>query len=410
MERQPESLFRNPRFLKLWAGQAFSFIGDAISLVALVILVAEITGSAASVGTILIARFLPTLAGPLVGVLADRMDRRTILVACDLVRAGLMVLLVFTREMYLIYAIVFLSGTARTFFNPTVRAAFPGVVGGGDLTRANSIVSGTFSLAIMVGPALGGLLVATVGVNAAFLLDAGAYLISAAFISRIPMPRPEREEEGGFADEFKAGFSYLRSARIPLAIVVGASLFMLTVNFTDPAEVFLARETFDAGDTGYGILVSVWGAGMIAGTVLMAVLGDRVNLLIFYFVALFVSAAAMAATGLSPTFILALCALALAGLANGIDNIAADTILQKRVPEHFLGRVFAVRFLGIGAAESLAYFSGGLAVDAFGVRETYYLSAIATTLVGVLVLVLVFSAPREDQKDTSEQKEKTLTT
>lgn len=394
MERRSEPLFRNPRFLKLWIGQSFSFFGDAVSTVALIILVAQITGSAANVGGTLVARFLPTLLGPVVGVLADRLERRIILVTCDLVRAAIMVALVFTRDMTLIYALVFCSGLARTFFNPTVRAAFPGVVGGGDLTRANSIISGTFSISIMAGPALGGFLVATVGVNAAFLLDAVAYVISAAFISRIPMPRPEREEESGFGTDLKEGFSYLKGARIPLAIVLGTSLLVLTINITTPAEVFLAQDVFGAGDTGYGLLVSVWGAGMIAGTALMALLGDRSNLLLLYFAAFFASAAAMGATGLSPTFFLALCAIAVAGISNGIDNIATDTLLQKRVPERFLGRIFAVRFLGIGAAESLAYFSGGLAVDAFGTRETYYISGLTTALAGVLVLAIVFAAPK----------------
>src|SRR5919107_6223683 len=90
-------------------------------------------------------------------------------------------------------------GLARTVFNPTVRAAFPSVVGGGDLTRANALIVGTFSVSETAGPALGGLLVATVGVDAAFLLDAATYLISAALLSLIPLPRPAREaEDAGF--------------------------------------------------------------------------------------------------------------------------------------------------------------------------------------------------------------------
>jgi Transmembrane secretion effector len=93
-------------------------------------------------------------------------------------------------------------GLARTVFNPTVRAAFPSVVGGGDLTRANALISGTFSTSIMVGPALGGLLVAS----------------------------------------------------------VGAFLTILTINATVPAEVFLGKESVGAEDAGYGLLVSFWGA------------------------------------------------------------------------------------------------------------------------------------------------------
>ena len=393
MEGTGDSLLRNGRFMRLWAGQSISFIGDAVSLVAMVILVVQITGSASAVGGILLARLLPTLASPLVGVYADRFDRRAILVASDLVRAGLVIGVVFTRDLYLLYTLFFLMGVARTFFNPTIRAAFPGVVGNGDLTRANAIISGTFSVSITAGPALGGLLVATVGVNTAFILDAATYLISAAFLYRIPLPRPERNEETTFTRELKEGFSYLAGARVPLAIMIGAFLTMLTINATVPAEVFLAKNTFNAGEAGYGLLVSIWGGGMVIGTALMAVLGNRMRLLPIFFLGVFVSAAALAATGLSPTFVLALAALAVAGLANGLDNVTTDTILQKRVPEALLGRVFSVRVLSFSAGEVLAYPAGGFLVDATGPRSTYLLGGAATAVAGVLILLFIALAP-----------------
>ena len=115
--------------MQLWAGQAISFVGDAVSMVALVILVVQLTGSASAVGGALLARLLPTFASPLFGVLADRFDRRVVLVASDLVRATLVLGLVFVRDLVLIYGLIFLMGFARTLFNPTIRAAFPSVVG-----------------------------------------------------------------------------------------------------------------------------------------------------------------------------------------------------------------------------------------------------------------------------------------
>ncbi|CAN5806369.1 MFS transporter [soil metagenome] len=389
MVRPDDSLIRNTRFLKLWAGQGVSFVGDAISMVALVILVFQITGSASAVGGLLFARLLPTLASPLVGVLADRLDRRIILVTCDLARAALVIGVVFTRDIVLLYALTFLMGVARTFFNPTIRAAFPGVVGSGDLTRANALISGTFSTSIAVGPALGGLLVATVGVNAAFLLDAATYVISAAFLALLPLARPERGEDASFGQELRAGFGYLAGARVPLAIVVGAFLTILTINATVPAEVFLAKETFGAGDAGYGVLVGLWGGGMVLGSVLIAVVGNRGNLVAIYFLGIFASALALAGAGISPTFVLALGALTVAGAANGIDNVTTDTILQKRVPDALLGRVFAVRFLTYSTGEVLAYLAGGLVVEAVGPRSTYLIAGAATAMVGLFILLLI---------------------
>jgi MFS family permease len=389
------SLFQNPRFVKLWVGQGISFIGDAFSAVALVILVAQITGSASAVGGILVARLLPTLASPLVGVLADRLDRRAILVLSDLSRAILVLGLVFVRDVAILYLLAFLLGVARTFFNPTVRAAFPSVVGDGDLTRANALISGTFSVSFAVGPALGGLLVATVGVNAAFVLDAATYLVSAVLLSRVPLSLPEKSEEAGFVRELKSGLSYLGGARVPLAIVIGAFLTILTANATIPAEIFLAKETFDAGNAGYGLLVSLWGGGMVLGSALMVVAGSRVRLIPLYFLSIFATALALAGTGLAPSFTLALSLLAVAGAANGIDNVATDTILQEQVPDALLGRVFSVRFLTYSAGEALAYPAGGLIVDAVGPRSTYLLAGTATAAAGLLIFLVIALAPRK---------------
>jgi MFS family permease len=387
MDSTNDPLLKNARFLRLWIGQGTSFLGDAVSMVALVVLVVQVTGSASAVGGALIVRLLPTLASPLAGVLADRLDRRFVLVASDLARAILALGLVFARDLTTIYVLVFIMGLARTFFNPTVRAAFPGVVGGGDLTRANALISGTFSLSETAGPALGGLLVATVGVDAAFVLDAATYLISAILLSLTPLPRPQREEEGsGLAEDLRFGFAYLAGARVPLAIVVGAFLTVLTVNITIPAEVFLAKETFGAGNAGYGLLVGLYGGGMVLGSALMAALGDRVRLLPLYFFGIFSTALALVGAGLSPTFALALGALVVAGVANGTENVTTDTILQERVPDALLGRVFSVRFFGFSVGEVLAYGAGGAIMDASGARSTYLLAGAATAAVGFVIL------------------------
>jgi len=384
-----DTLLRNVRFLRLWIGQGISFVGDFVSTVALVILVVDLSESASAVGGLLVARLVPTLASPLVGVLADRLDRRAILIASDLARAILILAAVFARDLLVLYVLVFLMGLARTFFNPTIRAAFPSVVGEGDLTRANSLVGGTFSASIVIGPALGGLLVASLGVEAAFVLDAATYLVSAVLLSRISLPREQTGDGEGFGRELMAGLSYLAGARVPLAIVVGAFLTILAINITIPAEVFLAKETFGAGDAGYGLLVSLWGVGMVMGSACMAVLGDRVRLIPLYFSSVFVGALALAGTGLAPVFVLALTALTIEGIATGVDNVATDTILQKRVPDAFLGRVFALRFLSYSAGEAIAYSAGGLLVDAVGPRSTYLFAGIATAAAGLVVLLLL---------------------
>lgn len=129
---------------------------------------------------------------------------------------------------------------------------------------------------------------------------------------------------------------------------------------------------------------------MILGSAAIAALGERISLVPFYLSSIFVSA--LAATGLSPTFVLALVALTIAGFANSVDDVTANTILQKEVPDAFLGRVFAVRFLGYGVGEALAFPVGGLIVDAVGPRSTYLYAGAATAVAGVLILLLVLTA------------------
>jgi MFS family permease len=190
----------------------------------------------------------------------------------------------------------------------------------------------------------------------------------------------------------RAGFAYLGRARVPMALVMGAFLLNFTTDLTVPAEAFLARETFGAGSVGYGLLVSVWGGGMIVGSALAAVLENRLNLIIIYLVSIFIWGLALVGTGLAPAFVIALGALAVAGVSNGVDNVATDTVLQRRVPDIFLGRVFSVRFLGYTVGEALAYQVGELTMDATGPRFVYLVAGVATAAAGLLILTLLATA------------------
>jgi sugar phosphate permease len=136
------------------------------------------------------------------------------------------------------------------------------------------------------------------------------------------------------------------------------------------------------------------------------VLGDRVNLMLFYLLSIFAGALALIGAGLSPVFVLALGALMTEGVFTGIDNVTTDTILQKRVPDALLGRVFSVRFLSYSAGEALAYPIGGLVVDAIGPRSTYVLAGIATAAAGlIVVLFLAFAPDRYTAQTTPEENE-----
>jgi MFS family permease len=135
--------------------------------------------------------------------------------------------------------------------------------------------------------------------------------------------------------------------------------------------------------------MSLLGGGMILGSALTGVLGDKLNLVTLYLLSIFLTAFALAAVGVSPTFALALGAVTIVGASYGMDNVATDTVLQKRVPDALLGRVFAARFLTYSVGEVLAYPAGGLIVDAVGPRSTYLLTGAATAAAGLLVVFMI---------------------
>lgn len=390
----PDRIFANTRFLRLWTAQSASLVGDAVSMIALVVLMAQLTGGALAVGTILLVRLAPALASPLIGVLADRLDRRTVLVAGALTQALLMLLVAFVRDLVLLHALAFLLGAARAFYDPTLRASVPSVVGRENLVRANSLLSGTFSASIMLGPVIGGVLVGTLGVGGAFLFDAATFLVSAALLAQVPLPRSREDadrtqDEGNLWRNLKIGFGFLSGALVPLAVLIGAVLNNFAVTATAPADVFLARDVFGAGDAGYGLLVSVFGTGMLGGATLTGLLGNRVNLFLLYFGSLFAFALALAALGLAPAFLVALLLVGVAGLTGGVDDVASETILQQRVPDNFLGYVFSLRYMGFSAAESLAYPVGGLLVDTLDTRQTYIVLGCVSASTALLVLTMV---------------------
>ena len=173
-----------------------------------------------------------------------------------------------------LYALVFLMGVARTFFNPTIRAAFSRAWWGeGDLTRANSLIGGTFSASDHNRPGTGR--------AAGSIRRSGGGISNGALVPGLrgtTLPDSTTTSAGGtarFRPGAQDGAAFLAGARVPLAIVVGAFLTILAINITIPAEVFLAKETFGAGDAGYGLLVGLFGGGMVLGSALMAALGDR---------------------------------------------------------------------------------------------------------------------------------------
>nr|MCS5544315.1 MFS transporter [Gammaproteobacteria bacterium] len=182
-------LKQNPSFRNLWYGQVISELGNWVNSIALYALILQLTGSGMAMAAAMMAKLLPmVIISPFAGVVIDRMDRRTVLIASDILRCFtvLCFLIVESREdLWLVYAITLFEVALTGFFEPARSAILPSIVKKNHLVTANAISGATWSIMLTLGAALGGFVVSLFGVKVAFILDALTYLLSAWFIIKI---------------------------------------------------------------------------------------------------------------------------------------------------------------------------------------------------------------------------------
>ena len=193
-----EVLRDNRNFRFLWLGQVVSQLGDWFNTIALYTLVLNLTGSGRDIGLVLVARFLPGVVfGPLAGVIADRFDRRRVMIVSDLLRAVVVLGFLFVRRpehLWLLYTLIVLEIALSTFFEPAKTATIPTVVAGRELFVANAISSVTWSAMLTLGAALGGIVTGLFGTRAAFIVDSLTFLLSATLIARVRLPPATKRE------------------------------------------------------------------------------------------------------------------------------------------------------------------------------------------------------------------------
>jgi MFS family permease len=388
---------RDLRRLQLaWAG---SNIGAWAYTVAIAVYAFQQDGAYA-VGLIGLARWIAAgAASPFTGALGDRFPRVRVMVSADLLRAGLlgaMALIVAADGSPLAVYVISIVGTViGTAFRPAQAALVPGLAKTPEeLTAANVAASTIESVGIFVGPALGGILVATSGVEATFAAAAGLLLWSAALIGRVDESahRREVEEEVG-REEPSVGFLRETSEGFR-AIVADRRLTVLTglfaaQTFVDGAlgvlVVVLALETLDLGASGVGYLNSVLGVGGIIGGIVAAALVARARLGTDFGVGIVLWGIPLVLIGIWPEPLVAIVALTIVGVGNTIVDVSGDTLLQRAVPDEVLARAFAAMESVILVAVALGSVAAPVLVDLAGDRW-------ALVVVGAMLPVLaVFS-------------------
>lgn len=389
MRAYVDLLVRRKHFRTLWFAQLVSLLGDWFNSVALVILVNRYAGTGVAVGTLFVARALPPFfIGPLAGVVADRFNRKMVLVMTDLLRFVIVLgfLLVDQKsEVWLIYVLTVAQFSVAAFFEPARAAILPSVVETNELLAANTISSTTWSATLAFGAAIGGAVAAKFGVEVALVIDAASFLLSALIVIPLRINRrlaPTGEPTSGWTDMLD-GFRYV--ARRPNIFAIAGVKAMGQVGNVDVIIAVFAQSVFVIGKEGAATIGLLWafhGVGSVIGPIVGNMLGNKsvrylTNAIVIGYASLPV---AWLLLGVGPTLFVAGMASMLRGAGASVNWTYSSVLLQMKVPDQFLGRVFALDFSLFTLAMSLAVWLTGFAMDTFdlGPRQMCYILAVGS--------------------------------
>ena len=375
-------LRRNRNFRQLWLGQVVSQMGDWFDTIALYTIILNLTGSGRDVGLLLVARFVPSfLFGPVSGVVADRFSRRTIMIWSDLLRALVVLGFLFVRradQLWIIYVLTVLQLALSTFFEPAKTAAVPSLVADRELVAANSISSVTWSVMLTLGAAIGGIITGWFGTNAAFILDALSYVLSAVLIFNVRLPkRPKRERRKlsllqalGITETLE-GARYVKRRPGVLALLLVKPAWGLGGGIMTLLAVFGER-IFPVGKsaaTGIGVLFAARGIGTAVGPIAARRLAGegKSSLTVSIGIAFLIGGVGYIAFGAATSFVFALIVLGIAHMGGSILWVFSTVLLQRSVEDNFRGRVFAAELALLTLTMAASNYVTGELLDRFSI-------------------------------------------
>lgn len=370
-------LRRNGDFRKLYLASLISLGGDWFLLVALFDLALDLTGAAISAGILIVVQEIPFfLMSPIAGVLTDRLNRKIVMVTCDVARAVLVLgfLAVEGRDTMLIaYGLLAVISMFSAVFDPASSAALPNLVEPRDLGPANALSGSLWGTMLAVGAALGGLVAAVLGRDAAFVIDAASFAVSAVLIARIRRPFSVGGEdvETNVIRATRETIRFARRDHRVLALVTVKAGFGLAAGAIALIAVF-AHEVFHAGAVGIGVLMAGRGIGALIGPFIGRWFAGPEDRRLFTAIAfaLGVFGCGYALLGLMPGLWLGALAIGIAHLGGGAQWTLSSYGLQRIVPDRILGRIFSFDFALITISIALSAIVTGWAADTFGPRPT----------------------------------------
>ncbi len=365
-----------------------SLTGTEAAFTALLFVLFERTGSSRWVSLALLVTFgARGLLTPLGGSLGDRFDRRRLMILSELLGAACFAALAFAQAPVPLLVLAFLATVAETPFFPAASAAVPNLVPAGDLAWANATIAFGSNVGYLAGPALGGLLVATVGSSAVFLFNAATFVVSALLVATVRGTfSSQRTEEEGFGG-IRAGITFILRQPTLRTAVAAFAVFAMTVGSVLVAELPLA-ESFGVGSTGYGLLATTFGIGALVGSLAGRFLTEANERHVLVACSL-VTAVGFGSVALVPAFWLVLVAMLVAGASDGLVDVAVEVMFQRLSPDAVRSRVIAALeavFL-LGLAGSFLF--AGPMVDALGPKAAYALAGFGCTVTAVMLVPLL---------------------
>jgi MFS family permease len=388
------ALLRGNRDLSLlFSGQVVSALGDWAYITALVILVYQVTGSATLAASLTFVRLLPyALFLPLGGVLADRFDRKRLMIIADLGRATCMVGLLAVHSaqtVWIAFPLVFVSTCLFSMFRPALSASIPDIAGGEEnLVHANTLMGQVDGFAIVLGPSLAGVLLLVGHAEIALIANAVTYFVSTYTLLFLRLPKHEsqaRETANGWVNETLVGFRTIfgeGNEKLAAITLTSAGLCAFNGAFWT-LTIVLADRTWHLGSQGAGFLSASFGGGALIGGLFVAAIASRLEISRSYLVALFGSVALIALFGLSPAGLLPFAVAIVFGAFDMFNQVTGDTMIQTIASPATLGRVFGAFAAIVAGSMMVGALITGPLIATIGPRATTV--AFAAITLGILV-------------------------
>jgi len=367
----------NRTFRRFWLAGVISHMGNWFNYIAIFVLLTRITGSGNAVGWFLIAKFIPsTILGPTAGVLADRLPRKLIMIISDLLRGFIVLgflLIDSPEQVWLVYLLAFIQESVWTFYDPARRASIPNLCSPEELNVANALGGATWSIMLAFGAAAGGLITAVFNWQTAIVIDSLTFMIAAAAISTLAIPNPpgRKLKKAGWREltglnDIQEGCRYIAEHRDVAALLLVKSGWAISGGILVLLTWFGENVFHGFGEgSGSGILYSVRGVGAALGPILAwRILGEtRSAMYRAISFSFFTAAAAYLLFSQASSLWTAVPFVLLGHFGGSVQWVFSTNLLQRIVPDHFRGRVFAAEMALLTLVLSLSTWFTGAALD-----------------------------------------------